>query len=87
MIPDPQDYMDKTKEVSETVAVVALDAKSGEPKRKLAEWCKPGATIAFLGSSGVGKSTLANALLETQSIAMQSIREDDAKGRHTTTRR
>lgn len=87
MIPDPQDYIDKAKEVSETVAVVALDAKSDEPKTKLADWCKPGATVAFLGSSGVGKSTLANVLLDTEAIATQSIRKDDAKGRHTTTRR
>lgn len=84
---DPQVYVEKAKEISEYVAVVALDAKSGEPKIKLADWCKPGATVAFLGSSGVGKSTLANALLETQSIETRTIREDDAKGRHTTTRR
>ena len=87
LISDPQTYIDDAKTVSELIDVVALDAKSDEPKLKLADWCKPGATVAFLGSSGVGKSTLANALLETQSIATQSIREDDAKGRHTTTRR
>ncbi len=87
MISDPQGYIEAAETVSELIDVVALDAKSNEPKLKLAEWCKPGATVAFLGSSGVGKSTLANALLETHSIATQSIREDDAKGRHTTTRR
>lgn len=87
MIHDPQGYIEKAEGVSKDVAVVALDAKSDEPKTKLVEWCKPGVTVAFLGSSGVGKSTLANALLETKSIATQSIREDDAKGRHTTTRR
>ncbi|WP_430449673.1 ribosome small subunit-dependent GTPase A [Rhodophyticola sp.] len=87
MIAEPQDYIDEAKAVSEAVAVVALDARGDEPESKLADWCKPGATVAFLGSSGVGKSTLANALLETQAIATQSIREDDAKGRHTTTRR
>jgi ribosome biogenesis GTPase len=53
----------------------------------LADWCKPGGTVAFLGSSGVGKSTLTNALLGAQEIATQGIRDDDAKGRHTTTRR
>jgi ribosome biogenesis GTPase len=43
--------------------------------------------VAFLGSSGVGKSTLTNALSGSQSIETQAIREDDAKGRHTTTSR
>jgi ribosome biogenesis GTPase len=55
--------------------------------KALADWCKPGRTVAFLGSSGVGKSTLTNALLGAQAIATKGIREDDAKGRHTTTRR
>ena len=64
----------------------------GEPAQALANWCKPGRAVAFLGSSGVGKSTLTNALMGAQAIATQGIREDDAKGRHakgrqTTTRR
>jgi ribosome biogenesis GTPase len=67
--------------------VVALDARGEQPSEVLAEWCKAARTVAFLGSSGVGKSTLTNALLGTQEIATQSIREDDAKGRHTTTAR
>ncbi len=82
-----QPYVDKAGTISDRIAIVALDARGDEPGTKLVSWCKPGATVAFLGSSGVGKSTLANALLDTRSIATQSIREDDAKGRHTTTRR
>ncbi len=69
------------------MAVVALDARGTEPLRVLADWCRPGRTVAFLGSSGVGKSTLTNALLGADAIATRDIREDDAKGRHTTTRR
>ncbi len=84
---DPENYADKAQAISEQVPVVTLDARGDEPKAKLADWCKPGKTIVFLGSSGVGKSTLTNALLDTQSIETQAIREDDAKGRHTTTRR
>ncbi|MFD1156933.1 ribosome small subunit-dependent GTPase A [Roseovarius aestuarii] len=53
----------------------------------MAEWCIPAKTVAFLGSSGVGKSTLTNALSGVGKIETQAIREDDAKGRHTTTRR
>ena len=73
--------------ISERVPVLTLDARGEEPRMKLAEWCKAGQTVAFLGSSGVGKSTLTNALSGSQAIATQAIREDDAKGRHTTTRR
>ncbi|MBS1182747.1 MAG: ribosome small subunit-dependent GTPase [Proteobacteria bacterium] len=69
------------------VPVVILDALGSEPKEKLAPWCKPGRTVAFLGSSGVGKSTLVNALSGRMTAATGGIREDDARGRHTTTSR
>lgn len=84
---DPQAFVDQAVAISDLVPVVTLDARGEEPRSKLADWCKPGKTVAFLGSSGVGKSTLTNALSGSQSIATQAIREDDAKGRHTTTRR
>ena len=84
---DPAPYVDAARAISNRVPVVALDARGAEPAQKLAEWCKPGATVAFLGSSGVGKSTLVNTLSGARSIKTQAIREDDAKGRHTTTRR
>lgn len=87
LIGDAQDYADRAASISDRVPVVALDARGEEPRTKLAPWCKCGQTIAFLGSSGVGKSTLTNALAGSQAIATQAIREDDAKGRHTTTRR
>lgn len=47
----------------------------------------PGRTAVLLGSSGVGKSTLVNALAGREQMATQAIREDDARGRHTTTHR
>jgi ribosome biogenesis GTPase len=87
LVSAPQDYVDEARTISELVSVVTLDARGDQPKVKLAEWCKPGQTMAFLGSSGVGKSTLINALVGTQSIETQTIREGDAKGRHTTTSR
>ncbi|MEP5568297.1 MAG: ribosome small subunit-dependent GTPase A [Halioglobus sp.] len=65
-------------------AVNGTDAGSVEPLRA---WCRPGSTIVFLGSSGVGKSTLANTLIGAQSLDTGGIRDDDGKGRHTTTAR
>lgn len=51
----------------------------------LASWCGIGETVALLGSSGVGKSTLVNTLRNSNSIATQEIRKADGTGRHTTT--
>lgn len=87
MCEDPEPYRTKADAVSDEVQVVLLDARGDEPQSRLAAWCKPGQTVAFLGSSGVGKSTLTNALSGSTSIATQPIREDDARGRHTTTSR
>ena len=53
---------------------------------KLTDWCRIGQTVALVGSSGVGKSTLAMSL-GAPALATQGIREDDSKGRHTTTAR
>ena len=87
MCDDPESYRIQAEAISELVEVILLDARGDEPRARLAPWCKPGQTVAFLGSSGVGKSTLTNALSESTSIATQPIREDDARGRHTTTSR
>jgi len=76
----PDNYVVEASGISDLVPVVVLDARGDEPRQKLADWCKPGQTVAFLGSSGVGKSTLTNALLQSLSIHTQAIREDDAKG-------
>lgn len=50
-------------------------------------WCGNGQSLALVGSSGVGKSTLTNSLIGQQNQLTQGIREDDSKGRHTTTSR
>ena len=84
---DPAQYLDEASAISNRVLVEALNALSDEPIAKLAPWCKPGQTVAFLGSSGVGKSTLVNALFRDGVVDTAAIREDDSKGRHTTSRR
>lgn len=84
---DTAPFMDQAAAISDRVPVVLLNAKSEEPAEKLADWCKPGQTIAFLGTSGVGKSTLVNALFGREQAETGAIREDDSRGRHTTTSR
>ncbi|MDX5402760.1 MAG: ribosome small subunit-dependent GTPase A [Rhodobacterales bacterium] len=83
----PEDFVAQARALSDKLAgVIALNAKDPAQVARLSEWCGPGRTVAFVGSSGVGKSTLINAL--TGSLqATAEMRQDDAKGRHTTTAR
>ena len=69
------------------VAVRVIAAKPGEGLEALAPWLRPGRTVALLGSSGVGKSTLVNRLLGEERQKTRTVRESDQRGRHTTTRR
>ena len=66
--------------------VATVDARDLMQTGVLDAWCGPGQTVAMLGSSGVGKSTLANTMCG-QDIKTGNIREDDDRGRHTTTAR
>ena len=72
--------------LSPGLLVEALDARSAEQVDVLRPWCEEGQTVALLGSSGVGKSTLTNTLTG-EHIETQAVREDDQRGRHTTTSR
>ena len=83
---DPETYVAQARALKRGLAVVLLDAKRGDVRGALAGWCKAGRTVALLGSSGVGKTTIANALTGG-AAAVQDVRDDDAKGRHTTTGR
>lgn len=65
----------------------AINALDSAAVQCLDAWLGHGQTVALLGSSGVGKSTLSNTLLGDDDITTQAIRADDAKGRHTTTSR
>jgi ribosome biogenesis GTPase / thiamine phosphate phosphatase len=87
LCPDPASYVDRVRGVSSRVAVITLDATSSACDRTLAPWLRPGQTVAFVGSSGVGKSTLINTLTGDGLQTTAGIRDDDSKGRHTTTSR
>ena len=67
--------------------VVVVSAAEGAGLRALDTWLAPGRTVALLGSSGVGKSTLTNRLLGEERQATRAVRVGDDHGRHTTTRR
>ena len=73
--------------VAPGVPVLAVSARLATGLDPLSRWLVPGRTLALLGSSGVGKSTLANLLLGEQRQETQDVRAGDARGRHTTTRR
>lgn len=80
-------YIDAAERVAIGVDVVAVSAVTGEGMDTLKAYVPQGVTGAFVGSSGVGKSTLTNAFVQAAHMHVSHIREDDAKGRHTTTHR
>ena len=84
---EASDFAAQAQSISPQLSVVCLDARSPEAIELLRLWCQAGQTVAFLGSSGVGKSTLTNSLAGNEAIATQDVRASDDKGRHTTTGR
>ncbi len=86
LVEDVAPYLAKARAISPLVVAMALNARDLDDAARLEPWCKPGQTLALVGSSGVGKTTLQNALTGGAE-ATAGIREDDGKGRHTTTYR
>lgn len=84
---DPAAYVERARGVRSGVHVEAINALQRESCGGVLAWITPGTTIALVGSSGVGKSTLLNTLAGTPLAATGGIREDDKKGRHTTSHR
>lgn len=69
------------------VPIYPISAVTGQGLEQLGSYLTSGKTVALIGSSGVGKSTLTNYLLGNQQQATQLVRADDSRGRHTTTHR
>jgi len=83
-------YRSQAAALQRDLPVVALNAKASDAAHSLSPWCGPGQTVALVGSSGVGKSTLLNTLADKAPADAQltgNTRKGDEKGRHTTTSR
>lgn len=84
---EPASFLAQAQAVAPGVAVHAVSALTGQGLAGLAAYLQPGKTLVFLGSSGVGKSSLVNALAGEEVMATGAVREADSRGRHTTTHR
>ncbi len=85
--PDLADQVRATERMAMGVPVIPVIATQQQGIDQLRSYLRVGQTVALLGSSGVGKSTLTNALLGYDRQITQAVRADDQRGRHTTTHR
>jgi ribosome biogenesis GTPase len=84
---DPDAAVAEVERIALGTPVIAVSARDGANFESLGRCLESGKTAAFLGSSGVGKSTLINRLLGAERQPTRPVREDDSRGRHTTSRR
>lgn len=83
----PGDRAAEVEKIAMGVPVLVVSAKTGQGMEDLRSCFAKRQTIVLLGSSGVGKSSLVNRLLQEDRQATQAVRETDSRGRHTTTSR
>ncbi|UTW58828.1 ribosome small subunit-dependent GTPase A [Kordiimonas sp. SCSIO 12603] len=87
MAEDAESYRRRVQAMKPDLVVELVNALDVEDVQKLASWVSKGSTVALVGSSGVGKSTLVNSLSGQKLTETSGIREKDAKGHHTTSYR
>ena len=87
LVDDYLPYILDVSDVAVGVKTHIVSAKTGFGLDELNPYLEKGKTLVFLGSSGVGKSSLVNTLAGKEIMDVNGIREDDSKGRHTTTHR
>lgn len=80
-------FLDAARDISRDLLIAAIDARDPASMARLSPYLGKGQTVALMGSSGVGKSTIVNSLLKEAVQETQGIREDDSRGRHTTSAR
>ena len=86
LVADVSGRLTAAASVAPGVPVHAINCLDVNPLEVLDSYLSPGRTVAMLGSSGVGKSTLINGLMGTELLATAPVRSRDGKGRHTTSR-
>ena len=84
---DSDSYVERARNVQSGIPVESINSLDRSTFDGVKAWIEHGSTIALVGSSGVGKSTLLNTLTKSDIAATNKIREDDKKGRHTTSHR
>lgn len=84
---DEEFFDELREEVGGDARILEISSLTGEGMDDVMKYVRPGRTLAFIGSSGVGKSTLLNTLMGEEWQATQEIQEWSGKGRHTTTSR
>ncbi len=84
---DAEERRNQVQSLDRQLCIELVNALNTDSIQTLSPWCSPGQTIVLLGSSGAGKSTLTNTLIGKSEQTTSNIRDDDGKGRHTTTSR
>ena len=87
LVDDIDAFIRQVNDVAFGIDVVCVSTLGAPGIESLRSYLQPGKTVALLGSSGVGKSSIVNAIRGDDSLATAPVREDDSRGRHTTTYR
>lgn len=87
LCPDREAFLAQARQINGAWDVFCVSSHTGEGMEEVRKYLRPGVTIGLMGSSGVGKSTLINTLAGREVMKVSAIRDQDAKGRHTTTHR
>lgn len=87
LCPEPEARIAEVEALALGLPVLAVSAKGGQGLPALLSYLRPRETVAFLGSSGVGKSTIVNALVGRQMLHTREVRARDSRGRHASTSR